>query len=110
LKSFDKVVVKKNNKTNSDVSVEQIVKPEGHNKNVNSMFCSTTMMKEQIRQEKIINAIIDNDNSDRYNSTIGSQKDRTKRNYSTFDGRTNVIFPKSVKNVTKMQSQLHRYF
>lgn len=66
-------------------------------------------MKEQIRQEKIINAIIDNDNNDWYNSTLGNKKDRTKHNYSTFDGRTNFLFPKSVKNEINIQKQKLRY-
>lgn len=91
------------------MSVGQIMKPEGinHSREINSMFCGTTKLKEQIRQERIINAIIDNDASDWYNSTFGSQTNK-RRTYSTFDGRTTLKLPESEKRLKPFEKYQNR--
>ena len=67
----------------------QIMK--GHTKGAASMFIGNTQIQEQKRQEMIINAIIDNDQSDWYSSTYASQGQK-RRTYSTFNGSGKISF------------------
>lgn len=67
------------------------MKPGAEHRTTNSLFIGNTKGKEQLRQEKIINAIIDNDSSDWYSTTTSTYEKR--RNYSTFDGRTQLPEP-----------------
>lgn len=63
-------------------------------------FETTTshMHSEHDRQEKIINAIIDNEDSLWYSSML-SWKSAKRRTFSTFDNRQPGLVPKSVKHV-----------
>jgi len=75
--------------------MDKVKKPSLYNKyhssrkSNNSTFCGTTQAKELIRQERIINAILDNDNNEWYSSTQ-TMKYNKRRNYSTFDGRATL--------------------
>lgn len=59
---------------------------------------ASDLRSEHTRQEKIINAIIDNEDSLWYSSML-SCKTVKRRTYSTFDNRERCLVPKSVKQV-----------
>jgi hypothetical protein len=102
--------IKKHDKNASaglDLSVGQIMKSTGHTRGANSMFWGNIQGKEQARQEKIINAIIDNDQSDWYNSTYASQS-KKRRTFSTFDTPSSMKskVPESEKRLSRHLTKL----
>ena len=106
------------NKINFDLSMDKIMKPErgvreesyhSSSQDLNSKYCGSANVQEMLRQERIINAIIDNDKSD-WHSTIQSAKHIKRRNYSTFDGRTNINIPHSLKKHDRDHLLQTQYF
>ena len=76
-----------------------------------SKYFSNTSLREKMRQEKIINAIIDNDGSEWYNSTFQCKTEK-RRTYSTFDSRVSSMVPMSTKQAShsKKSSLMHIKF
>ena len=84
-------------KINFDLSLHKNINPKrilrkksSHSTQNNTVDNCTTDAQEMLRQERIINAIIDNDESCWYSNTQYIKK----RNYSTFDGRQTFNIPK----------------